>query len=147
MHLFLLVAALLNAQHTLAGSGQPHQLVVYHIATANERQQHFALLNLENHLDELYQLGQSAEIKVLIEGEGVRLLSKAIRQPLLQQRILGLQRKGVAFVVGRESLKRRGLDAQRDTLFHAIDRVVDNGLLELVRLQQRGYAYIPYLPK
>ncbi len=147
MRLFLLVATLCFAQFSTAKNDHAAQLVVYHIATADERQQNIALLNLENHLDELQERGLTATIKVLLEGEGVELFSQAIREPKLQQRILGLQRRGVAFLLGRESVQQRGLDLQRDMLSHAIDDVVDNGLLELVRLQQLGYAYIPYLPR
>ena len=122
-------------------------LVVYHIATASERRQHIALRNLENYFLELEEQGEQATVKVLLEGDGVSLLNKAIENPYLQQRILGLHRDGAQFVVGRESVERRGFDLERDLLTQPVYQVVDNGILALVNLQQQGYAYTPYLAR
>jgi intracellular sulfur oxidation DsrE/DsrF family protein len=121
--------------------------VVYHIATADQRQQQIALLNLANHLDELREQGRRGQIKVLLEGDGVELFVLALESPRIQQQILSLHRKGVRFVMAQGSLKRKGLELQHDLLSHVVDQVVDNGVLELVRLQQQGYAYIPYIER
>ncbi len=142
--LLLFLSLFISLQLTAAGA---EQRVVYHIATADQRQQQIALLNLENHLDELSELGQRGTIKVLLEGEGVELFAKALERPRIQQRILSLHRKGVRFVLGQNSLKQQGLELRRDLLTHAVDQVVENGVLELVKLQQQGYAYIPYLAR
>lgn len=128
---------------SLLWAGAPVQ-VVYHIATKDAHQQHIALLNLENHLQDLGERQREAEIKVLLEGEGISLLVRAIEEPRLQQRVIALQRAGVTFLVGGDSIKQQGIDPQKDLFQSAVSTLVDNSMLTLVTLQQQGFAYIPY---
>ncbi len=111
------------------------------------QQQQFALLNMENYLAEMRSRQQSVVVKVVLEGEGVLLLARALEQPQLQQRIRGLQRYGVQFVLGRASVRQQRLVLQRDLLLSSTDQIVENAILELARLQQQGFAYIPYHPE
>lgn len=130
-----------------SGAEEPPIQVVYHIATDEVHRQQIALLNLENHLMDLAEQKRQATIKVLLEGGGVSLLSRALRDPRLQQRMISLHRKGVELLLGRDSVERQGLELERDLFRGTVDEVVENSILTLVALQQQGFAYIPYVTR
>ncbi len=119
--------------------------VVYHIATADNFRHYFALQNLENQLQDLRQRNRAADIKVLLEGEGIFLLLKAVEDRPLQRRITSLRGQGVHFLLERESLPQLGLKAPYPLFGVSEEDWVDNGILALVEWQRQGYAYIPYV--
>ncbi len=120
-------------------------LAVYHISTPERQRQHIALLNIENHLADLREHQVEASIRLLLEGDGVTLLVRAAQEPLLQQKIHRLRSRGVQILVGKGSLLQRGLEVERDLMAIGSGDLIENGILTLVKLQQQGYAYIPYV--
>ncbi|MBT3309541.1 MAG: hypothetical protein HOL04_05460 [Gammaproteobacteria bacterium] len=144
MRLILLLIAFLPTMSMAQGE---RVQVVYHIATADHYRQHIALLNLENHLVDIKEQQADATIKVLLEGDGVLLFSRALYEAHLQQRIVSLRRNGVLFLLGMDSVQQRGLDLKQDLLGSAVDEVVESGILTLINLQQQGFAYVPYVSR
>ncbi len=119
--------------------------VVYHIATAAPDQQYFALLNLENQLDDLRQRRQRGEIRVVLEGGGVTLVREALVQPRLQQRLLRLRRQGVLFLLERDALSELAVKPDAVAFLVKPQGVIEHPLLQLIQLERAGFAYLPYV--
>jgi intracellular sulfur oxidation DsrE/DsrF family protein len=80
------------------------------------------------------------EIRVVSFGPGVKLFQMALTDPALAAGIDGLRRRGVRFLVCRNTL--RGMGLRPDQLYQvkAAD-VVPSGVAEIARLQGLGFVY------
>ena len=118
------------------------QRVVYHVTSENGpegRNWRPILGNMENHLDAVGD-GKLALVAVLNAG-GLGLLRQAAQDAAMQQRIAALKRRGVRFLVCRNSL--RAMELKPSDLFDVQDAdLVPAGVVELVRWQQSGFAYL-----
>ena len=126
--------------------------VVYHIDFYDKVHQINALRNIQNHLDATG--AGNIKLVVVLHGDGLSMLLEPdalARLPAFEHanadkdmiaRIDVLRQQGVEFRVCANSMKRRGVDPERD-LYH-VDRrdIVPNGIAELARLQMQGYAYV-----
>ena len=84
--------------------------------------------------------GKLALVAVLNAG-GVGLLRQVAQDVAMQQRIAGLKRRGVRFLVCRNSL--RAMELTAADLFDVPDAdLVPAGVVELVQWQQSGFAYL-----
>jgi intracellular sulfur oxidation DsrE/DsrF family protein len=110
--------------------------VVFHLDWNDADRLNMALNNIFNLLKDPF--AQTARVCVLANGQAVRLFEKRSATST-QARIAELRGKGVRFALCNNSLT--GLNLGRDELVEGCE-VVPAGIVELVRLQQEGFAYI-----
>ena len=110
--------------------------VVFHIDWDNEEPLIMALNNMENLLKEVP--AEEAIIYLVANGVAVKLfqLERATRYASRTKKLSDI---GVRFLVCNNSLRNLGID--RDQLIRFCE-VVPAGILELIRLQVEGCAYI-----
>ena len=81
------------------------------------------------------------EIRVVSFGPGVKAFQTAKTDPALAESIDSLRKRGVRFLICRNTLKAMGLGI--DDLYNvAADDIVISGVAELARLQGLGFVYI-----
>jgi intracellular sulfur oxidation DsrE/DsrF family protein len=119
------------------------ELILYHLNQPGGdgfRYYRQMLRNLRNHVSVLPQDGY--DLRVVMHGAGLGLLRGAARQdPQIAASVDELKLAGVRFEVCRITLRldRIGLDELYDAVE---DDLVDSGVGQVARLQQRGFAYI-----
>ncbi|WP_244269219.1 DsrE family protein [Thioalkalivibrio halophilus] len=138
----LLLAALLSAG-PVAGAGSdgdtPVARVVYHLDSADRAHFSNVLRYLKEHLAESER--DAADVRIVLHGEGVRLLEAESMDTATAIRIDTLRLQGFRFLVSRRSMEVRGLE--RGDLHDVIrEEVVGSGITELYRLQRQGFTYI-----
>ncbi len=110
--------------------------VVFHLDWNDPDRMNMALNNILNLLKDPF--GKDAQVCVLANGQAVRLFEK--RSALsTDARIAELRDKGLRLLLCNNSLT--GLHIGRDELIEGCE-VVPAGIVELVRLQQDGFAYV-----
>lgn len=147
MRLLLFLLAWVISPQGWAEVGKPADVrVAYHLSTADEHRQQIALINLKNHLEDLYGQGKSFSIKVVLDSGGVALLVHAQQRLQIQQQLKRLRLQGVDFLVERQPLQNTDADwgGWEEALRLVEGELIESGILKLVELQQQGYAYIPY---
>jgi len=110
--------------------------VVFHLDWDEEDRLIMALNNITNLLKEVP--AEDASIYLVANGVAVRLFQRD-RARQHASRIEELSKVGVRFFVCNNSL--RNLDIDREELFKQCE-VVPAGVMELIRLQAEGCAYI-----
>ena len=108
--------------------------VIFHIDWDNEDALIMALNNMENLLKEVPV--EEAAIYLVANGVAVKLFQRATPYT---SRIEKLSDVGVRFFVCNNSLRNLGIE--RDELMESFE-IVPAGILELIRLQAEGCAYI-----
>jgi uncharacterized protein len=110
--------------------------VVFHLDWNDPDRMTMALNNIFNLLKDPF--GENAVVLMLVNGQAVKLFEK--RSALsTAANIAELQEKGVRFLLCNNSLT--GLGLKQDELIEGCE-VVPAGIVELIRLQQEGFAYI-----
>lgn len=107
--------------------------VVFHIDWDDEKVLNLLLTNVENLLK---AISEDAKVCVVANGSAVNLFKKDSE---FNPRVEALVEKGVRFLMCNNSLNKFGLSL--DDLISGCE-VVKAGVLELVKLQEDGYAYI-----
>lgn len=110
--------------------------VVFHLDSNDQDRVIMALNNTVNLLKEPY--GENAEVRVVANGQAVRLFEKNSASSFAA-RLAELRQKGVRFQMCNNSLT--GLGLKPDELIEGCE-VIPAGIVELVRLQQQGFAYV-----
>jgi intracellular sulfur oxidation DsrE/DsrF family protein len=110
--------------------------VLFHLDWNEADGLNMALNNISNLLKDPF--GQSAEICVVANGEAVKLFQKSSAMATAA-RISQLHARGVRFALCGNSLA--GQNIGRDELVEGCE-VVQAGIVELIRLQQAGFAYV-----
>lgn len=95
-----------------------------------------ALGNVENFLRAVQQ--EKADVRIVVNSTAAKLLRKEAAVEYAQ-RAEALARKGVRFLVCNNSLSMLGID--RSELLDLCE-VVPAGIVELIRLQHEGFAYV-----
>jgi len=119
------------------------QKVVYHINyTGGEDSKAYrgAMRNIQNHINAVGK--DNMDIKVVLHGNGVGLLSEARTNEAVQGAVLELKGQNVAFHVCNNTLKGRKIDYENDLFEVWEEDIVPSGVAELSHLQQQGYTYI-----
>ena len=118
------------------------QKVVYHVTAdggPDGRNWRILLNNMENHIEAVGR-GNISLVAVLNAG-GLGLLRQAMTEQDMQRRITALKQAGVRFQVCRNTM--RGMNLTLADLYDAREEdVIAAGVVELVRWQQQGYAYL-----
>lgn len=119
------------------------QKVVYHLVEdggfMNRRAKRW-LTNMENHrasmgVDSLDQV-------VVMNGDGLDLLTAAQSDPAIAARIDALKKAGTKFLICRKSLASRRLDWRRDLYGVRPEDVVVSAMPTLAALERQGYSYV-----
>jgi intracellular sulfur oxidation DsrE/DsrF family protein len=120
-----------------------HQKVVYHLSESGgySGAKHVGWLgNMENHYRALAP--GALDLVVVVNGDGIDLLTHALTEPDLARRIDGLKAKGARFLICRNTLIGRGLDPDKDLYGVAREDLIGAGVAEVALLQREGYAYL-----
>lgn len=126
-----------------AGERYGTQKVVYHInynGGEDDKAYRGALRNIQNHINAVG--AENLEVKVVLHGNGVGLLSSAITNAALQSQVLDLRGQQVSMHVCNNTLVGREISYENDLFEVFEDDIVPSGVAELSRLQQMGYTYI-----
>lgn len=110
--------------------------VVFHLDRNDQDNLVMALNNIFNLLKDPF--GDKAVVCVLANGQAVRLFEKAAASSTAG-RVAEFQGRGVRFLLCNNSLT--GLGIKPEQLIEGCE-VVPAGIVELIRLQQDGFAYI-----
>lgn len=136
----VMISSAVNAE---ANERYGKQKVVYHInydGGTDDKKYRGAMRNIQNHINAVG--AENMEIKVVLHGNGLGLLSQAKTNELLQGQILELKGQNVAVHVCNNTLRGRKI-SYNDDLFDVFEEdIVPSGVAELSHLQQQGYTYI-----
>lgn len=139
----LAATMLMPATQSHANERYGKQKVVYHInynGGEDDKLYRGALRNIQNHINAVG--AENMEIKVVLHGNGLGLLSQAKSNELLRGQVLELKGQSVDVHVCNNTLKGRKISYE-DDLFDVFEEdIVPSGVAELSRLQQMGYTYI-----
>lgn len=120
---------------------------VYHVTVDTDEKGYLAILgNLRNHHNALVATGVRPELKVVINGGGIRMLTLAQELEFeanarLPGAIKDAKDRGVRFEVCYNTLTARKIKFSE--LYGAtIEDIVPAGVAEVARLQRMGYAMI-----
>lgn len=119
------------------------QKVVYHInynGGEDDRAYRGALRNMQNHINAVG--AENMEIKLVLHGNGLGLLSSAKSNEKLQGQVLELKGQNVAIHVCNNTLRGRNISYENDLFDVFEEDIVPSGVAELSHLQLQGYTYI-----
>ncbi|MDD5204526.1 MAG: DsrE family protein [Desulfobacterales bacterium] len=109
---------------------------VIHVDLEDPSRLQTALGNIENFLDEISPA--ESDLRVVVHSSAVRMLRKG-KACNHEKKIFDLAKKGVRFLACNNSLLKSNIDPAE--LLPVIE-VVPAGIVELVRLQHEGFAYV-----
>jgi len=113
--------------------------VVYHVNQGDAGLHVAAMRNVQNHINAVG--AENLEIKVVMHGPGLNLLTGAKDNADLQSAIDSLKLQGVQFQVCRNTMTSRQIEL--GALYDTTEAdVVDSGVAQLSILQRQGYTYI-----
>ncbi|NYT10941.1 MAG: hypothetical protein GKC03_00125 [Methanomassiliicoccales archaeon] len=107
---------------------------IFHLNEDDIGKVNMTLSNIENLIDDLGRT--NVEVILVANGNGVKAFA---REPAIAQRVEKLRKLGVTFKVCANSLAGRGMS--KDDLIDQVD-IVGSGIVEIVRKQIEGWAYI-----
>ena len=137
------VLALTASVALAAGDRYGKQKVVYHInynGGEDDRAYIGAMRNIQNHINAVG--AENMDIKVVLHGNGVGLLARAMENDKLQSRVLNLRGQNAQFHVCNNTLVGREISYENDLFEVFEDDIVPSGVAELSHLQLQGYTYI-----
>lgn len=120
-----------------------HQKVIYHLTESGGYlggKHRNWLTNMENHFAALAPGG--LDLVVVMNGDGVDLLSHAKSDTALASRIDALKARGARFLVCRNTLVSRGIDPSQDLYGVARTDLIGAGVAEIALLEGQGYGYL-----
>lgn len=138
------VAALPHQQAGEAGESERVVKVVFHLSRDEPGQLHTILNEAEALLTTTARSGRTAAVRVIASGAGLSLFEK--RSTPVTERIMAMKRdhRGHLFFSGcgvaYEQLKEQRADGELNLVPEI--QLVDLGVLELMRRQRQGWAYI-----
>ncbi len=99
-----------------------------------------ALRNIQNHINAVGV--DNMEVRVVLHGNGLGVLSRALENEALQTRVVELKGQGVTINVCNNTLVGRNIDYENDLFDVWESDIVPSGVAELSYLQQQGFTYI-----
>lgn len=133
----------LTAAPVLANERYGKQKVVYHInynGGEDDKKYRGAMRNIQNHINAVG--AENMDIKVVLHGNGLGLLSQAKQNEALRGQVLELKGQNVAVHVCNNTLKGRKISYENDLFDVFEEDIVPSGVAELSHLQMQGYTYI-----
>lgn len=116
------------------------QKVVYHINYQDTHRQASVLRSIQNHLNAVG--AGHLDLRVVVHGQGLGMLRSAHDNQTMQQLVQRLKQQHVRFLVCNNSLNSQDLDYRSDLYDVHAEDLVDNGIVEIARLQALGYVYL-----
>lgn len=141
--LFAFLGLAAFSAHSDAAERYGNQKVVYHInrdGGVDDKYYRMALRNVQNQINAVGR--DSIDVKVVLHGDGVKLLVDAKTNQKLQMDVTSLRAQDVQFLVCNNTLKGRHIDYENDLFEVFQEDIVPSGVAELSYLQQQGYTYI-----
>jgi intracellular sulfur oxidation DsrE/DsrF family protein len=108
--------------------------VIFHIDELNKW--NMVLANVTNLLEGVTATNETIEVEVLANSEAIEYYSKNNNTDL---KMVDLNKKGVKFLACNNSLK--GYNLKPDNIIDIVN-IVPVGVLELIKKQKDGYAYL-----
>jgi len=132
----LLFFGLFTGQTLLAAEGAPHKVVIQ-VSTDDPRTQTIALNNAVNLQKALGQ--DNVQIEIIAYGPGLGMLTSNSKEG---QRITSLAMQDIQFSACGNTMK--GIEKKTGKMPALLEgvTVVEAGVLRLMELQERGYAYV-----
>ena len=132
----LLFFGLFTGQPLLAAEGAPHKVVIQ-VSTDDPRTQTIALNNAVNLQKALGQ--DNVQIEIVAYGPGLGMLTSNSKEG---QRITSLAMQDIQFSACGNTMK--GIEKKTGKMPALLEgvTVVEAGVLRLMELQERGYAYV-----
>ncbi len=119
------------------------QKAVYHInynGGEGDKAYLGALRNVQNHINAVGV--DNMEVRIVLHGNGVGLLARALENDSLQTRVVELKGQNVLFNVCNNTLVGRKINPETD-LFDVWEQdIVPSGVAEISYLQQQGFTYV-----
>ncbi len=119
-----------------------YQKVVYHITGGGGwfAQHYFHVVDsIKNHLDAVGD--HNIDLRVVLQARGIALLEDAETNAALAHKIDALRRRGVRFLVCRNSLIGGGVEPSKLYGLKTRD-IVEAGVAEVAALEARGFVYL-----
>ncbi len=132
-----------SAGDASASEGYGEQKVVYHInynGGEGDKKYRGALRNIQNHINAVG--AENMDIKLVLHGNGLGVLSRALENELLRGQVLSLKGQNVAVHVCNNTLRGREISYEDDLFDVYEEDIVPSGVAELSHLQLQGYTYI-----
>jgi len=136
-------SVLFSAANAEANERYGKQKVVYHInydGGQDDKKYRGAMRNIQNHINAVG--AENMDIKVVLHGNGLGLLSHAKTNEALRGQVLELKGQNVAMHVCNNTLKGRKISYENDLFDVFAEDIVPSGVAELSHLQLQGYTYI-----
>ena len=132
----LLFFGLFTGQTLLAAEGAPHKVVIQ-VSTDDPRTQTIALNNAVNLQKALGQ--DNVQIEIVAYGPGLGMLTSNSKEG---QRVTSLAMQDIQFSACGNTMK--GIEKKTGKMPALLEgvTVVEAGVLRLMELQERGYAYV-----
>lgn len=139
----LIAGAMLAGPVSAQSDRYAEQKVVYHVngmGGDGDRAYRGAMRNVQNHINAVGQ--ENIDVIVVMHGNGVGMLARALENTDLQGQISSLKGQGVQFRVCNNTLVGREISYE-DDLYDVWDTdIVPSGVAELSYLQAQGYTYV-----
>lgn len=119
------------------------QKALYHLTTGGgmfDRNFKNILHIARNHLNAVGK--DRLELRFVVQGDGIELLTRAKANPDLSRRIDELKRDGVRFLICRNTVTQRGIDPAQEIYDFSRADLVRAGAGEATALTQQGFAYL-----
>ena len=119
------------------------QKVIYHVdQSAGRLNGHFrhVLQVAQNHVDAVG--ADNLDLRIVLQSEGVDLLSWAKGNSAAQASIDALKKQGVKFQICRNTLVKRGIDPDADLYDVGRADIIRTAVGEIAALEQQGFQYI-----
>jgi intracellular sulfur oxidation DsrE/DsrF family protein len=116
--------------------------VLVHLSSADPQAALNTLGNLEQMLADYRQRGEPVRVEVIANGGGVKLLGPGT--PAIAQRIAALteQYDNLSFAACRNTIEQLQLTEGRHIRLLPQIKLIDSGVVEVIRRQKEGWAYI-----
>ncbi len=119
------------------------QKVVYHLQHGGGwfgREHRHVITVTTNHVN---AVGEGyLDLRIILQGDGVDLLSAAKNDKALAKAITTLRKQGVRFQVCYNTLSMRGIDYKQDLLNVRREDIVSAGVAEVAKLEAEGFVYL-----
>jgi intracellular sulfur oxidation DsrE/DsrF family protein len=124
---------------------QPYdeQKVVYHVTQRpgfREGAYRSALTQIANHMAAVSE--GFIEVKVILQGEGINLLTSARETPEIAREIDRLKARGVTFLVCQNTVITHDIDPKRELYGYRAADMVPYSMAEIAALVQKGFVYV-----
>jgi intracellular sulfur oxidation DsrE/DsrF family protein len=124
---------------------QPYdeQKVVYHLTQRpgfRDAAYRSALTQIANHMAAVSE--GFIEVKVILQGEGINLLTSAQDNPEIAREIDRLKSRGVMFMICQNTVITHDIDPKRELYGYRKDDMVPYSMAEIAALVQKGFVYV-----